>query len=211
MSVKIIIARNVVEKKLAYQLRFKMMCENLGWLPAREYPTKEEQDEYDPGQSIIFLATDFMGNCVGTSRLILEGMLSFPIEKYFRVYPREFIEAVHGKLRHCVEVSRFIVPESRHIKNHEITLMLCRSMIKRSIRMGVTHAFLSADHRFFRLLKMMGFQIVGIGEPKFYMGSKTVPGILPLENLLTEIKYKKPSLYEYLTEDEEIPERMGIV
>ena len=188
-----------------------MMCENLEWLPVNSYPAKEEQDEYDPGQSIIFLAKDMLDNCIGTARLILQGMLPFPIENHFDIYPKEYIEQIYGKLEHCVEVSRFIVPENLFLKNHEITLMLCKSMINMSFRMGVTHAFLSVDYRFFRLLKILGFQLDEIGEPAFYLGSRTVPAILPLENMLPVLKIKKPSLYEYLTADDGIFEGIATV
>ncbi len=188
-----------------------MMCENLEWLPAYRYPTKEEQDEYDPGQSIAFLAKDMLDNCIGTSRLILQGRLPFPIEDHFDIYPKKYIEKMYGKLEHCVEVSRFIVPENLLLNNHEITLMLCKSMIKKSFSMGVTHAFLSVDYRFYRLLKILGFQLDEIGEAAFYMGSRTVPAILPLENMLPVLKNKKPSLYEYLTEDNGIFEGIATV
>lgn len=181
-----------------------MMCEELRWLPPHEYPDGQEQDEYDDMQSMTFVALDDIGNCVGTSRLIFPGAISLPIETHFTLYPKEFIEAIYGTLRHYVEVSRFIVPENQFLKRHEITLMLCRAMIHMSIKMRVSHMLMSADYRFFRLLRILGFQLAEIGEPTFYMGSKTIPGILPLENLLPVLKERKPDLYEYLLAGDEL-------
>jgi len=179
------------------------MCRDLGWLPSQDYPSGEERDEYDAKQSIAFLALDFLGNCAGASRLILPGEIALPIESHFRILQKTLLEASYGTLDYCVEVSRFIVPDHPFLKNHEITLKLCRAMIMTSIKMGVTHMLMSIDYRFFRLLKILGFSLSEIGEPKFYMGSRTIPGILPLINLLPDIRKSRPSLYEYLTADKE--------
>ncbi len=194
----VIPALKAEEKRKAYQLRYKMMCQDLKWLPDEGYVNQEEQDEYDKNQSLIFLALDESGNCLGTSRLILPGEIALPIEANFDLYPREFIEAIHGKLTYCMEVSRFVVPQNLHYKNHEITLMLCREMIRTCITMGVSHTFMSIDVRFYRLLKMIGLRLAEIGETKLYMGSKTTPGILAFQSLLPNLKVNKPSLYDFL-------------
>jgi len=175
------------------------MCRDLGWLRSQDYPFGEEQDEYDAQQSVTFLALDFIGNCVGTSRLIIPGEIPLPIENNFELLERDSLEDMYGKMDSCVEVSRFAVPDHPLLKNHEITLKLSRAMIMTSIKMGVTHMLMSIDHRFFRLLKMLGFKLSEIGKPKFYMGSSTIPGILPLINLLPNLRKSKLSLYEFLT------------
>ena len=208
---RVIVAEGEEEKRLSYRLRFNTMCEDLGWLPVKDYAAQEEWDEYDVQQSMPFLATDASGSAIGTSRLILPGGIPFPVEKHFDLYPRELIEAIHGKMEFCVEVSRFVIPQNPFFKKHEITLTLCKAMIKRSIAMGVTHMFVSADHRFFRLLKIIGFHLTEIGEPKFYLGSKTIPGILPLWNLSSILKNEKPQLYEYLMTSDKPVEEMASV
>ncbi len=185
------------------------MCNELRWLPPERYPDREERDEYDDMQSMSFIALDSMGNCIGTSRLIFPGELALPVETHFNLYPKEFIEAIHGTLRNYAEISRFIVPGNQSLKKHEITLMLCRAMTKMAIKMRATHMFMSADYRFFRLLRILGFHLEEIGEPMFYMGSKTIPGILPVENLMPVLKEKKPSLYNYLSAGKDMVEDMA--
>jgi N-acyl-L-homoserine lactone synthetase len=199
--VKVIPAQKSEEKRKAYQLRYKMMCQELEWIPSAGLTDQEEHDVYDEEQSIIFLAEDKSGNCLGTSRLILPGKIKLPIEINFNLYPGEFIEKIHGELTYCVEVSRFVVPHNEAYKPHEITLMLCTEMIRTCMNMGVSHMLMSIDVRFFRLLKMLGYTLAEIGETKLYMGSKTTPGVLTLKNLLPELKVKKPSLYDYLAAD----------
>lgn len=191
-----IIAEKEHEKRLSYQLRFDTMCRELGWLSTGDYAVPEERDEYDDNQSIIFLALDDSGNAVGTSRIILSGEIPLPVEKHFDIYPLAEIAEVYGEIKFAVEISRFIVPQNAVVRNHEITSLLCMTMLGRLLRMGASHAFVSADYRFFRLLKILGIQFVQIGTPKFYMGSNTVPGIANLDMLYANIKRKKPLLYE---------------
>ena len=175
-----------------------MMCQNLKWLSEEAYPAEEERDEYDRNQSIDFIAIDSMGDCIGTCRLISPGIIPLPINKYFNIFPRGKLEQDYGRIQNCVEVSRFIVPKNNCYKRHEITLALSKEMIKLGFNKGITHVFLSLDYRFFRLLKMLGFPIYKIGKTKLYMGSKTTPGVLALQNLLPHLKTNKPSLYDYL-------------
>lgn len=198
-----IVARNEEEKRLSYQLRFDVMCRDLGWLPPQDYAVPEEQDEYDIKQSIIFLALNESGNAIGSSRIILPGDIPLPVERHFELYPQIQIEAIHGKIEYAVEVSRFIVPQNPNFKKHEITLVLCISMIKKSITMGATHLLVSADYRFFRLLNILGFELAEIGNPEFYMGSKTVPGITNLNKLHSKLMRERPFLYELLMTEEE--------
>jgi N-acyl-L-homoserine lactone synthetase len=175
------------------------MCRDLGWLPPQDYAVPEERDEYDIKQSIIFLAMDYSDNVVGTSRIILPGDIPLPVEKYFKLYPKDEIELVHGKIEYAVEVSRFIVPQNPNFKRHNITQMLCVIMLNELLRIGASHAFVSADHRFFRLLNILGFEFTEIGEPEFYMGSKTIPAITNLNELSSKLAREKPALYELIT------------
>jgi len=175
-----------------------MMCQDLKWLSEMDYQVEEETDEYDKNQSIDFIAVDNSGDCIGTCRVILSGIVPLPIIKYFKISSREKLEKDYGSLQYCVEASRFIVPKNNFFNRHEITLALSREMINLGFHIGVTHVFLSLDYRFFRLLKILGFPINEIGETKLYMGSKTTPGVLALNNLLPELKVNKPSLYDYL-------------
>ena len=211
MSLRVIIAETEEEKRLSYRLRFDIMCQELGWIPAQNYAIPEELDEYDITQSMIFLAIDDFSNAIGTSRLILPGEIPFPIEKHFVLHPMEQIENTYGEITYAMEVSRFIIPQNPAIKNHEITKMLCMEMLSTLLKMGATHAFISADYRFFRLLNILGFDFAQIGEPKIYMGSKTIPGITNLKNLALRLEREKPHLYELLTTNKKLYEEMASV
>jgi len=205
MPVKVIMAESEKEKQQSYQLRFDIMCQELGWLSTGDYAVPEEKDEYDEGQSIPFLAVDEVGNAVGTSRILLPGSILLPIEKYFDLHPRRQITASHGELDYAVEISRFIVPEAAGSQNHEITILLCMKILGSLIRMGASHAYVSADHRFFRLLRLLGIRFHQIGEAKFYMGSKTVPGITNLKTLASTLRKERPGLYQMTNLQPDLP------
>lgn len=174
------------------------MCRDLGWLPQQDYAEPEEKDEYDAKQSIIFLARDDAGHAVGTTRLIMPGDIPLPIEKHFDLQPREQIEAVHGRIVMGAEVSRFIVPNNTQFKRHEITQLLCLKLLWTLIAACASHAYISADFRFFRLLGLMGFTFTPIGQPKVYMGSKTIPAITNISALETKLRNEKPELHSLL-------------
>ena len=192
---KVIIAEEEKDIRKSYRLRFDTMCRDLGWLSAGDYAVPEERDEYDAEQSIPFLAVDATGTAVGTSRIILPGELPLPVERNFVCYSRERIEEIHGDLTCAVEISRFIVSPAAPSQHHEITLQLCMAMLGRLIRMGASHAYVSADHRFFRLLRMLGIRFEPVGEAKFYMGSKTIPGITNLSVLASTLERERPALF----------------
>lgn len=198
IGIMVIIARTEEEKRQSFRLRFETMCRDLGWLPTGDYALEEEWDEYDMRQSIIFLAIDGADRSIGTGRLILPGEEPLPIEKHFNLYPEELVEAVHGKMGYCVEVSRFIVPQNPSFKNHDITLLIIRAMIHKCMDIGVTHLLTSCDYRFFRLLRALGFYLSEIGESKLFMGSKTIPGILSVKKLPEILLEKNPRLYDYI-------------
>lgn len=175
------------------------MCRDLGWIPGGDCAEPEEKDEYDEAQSIAFLVTDEDGRAVGTARIIMPGDIPLPIERHFDLEPRERIEAAHGLIVRGGEISRFIVPVNGHFRRHEITCKLGIELIRALINAGASHAFISADYRFFRLLSMLGASFAPIGEPRFYMGSKTVPALARLGDLVQRLKSERPALHEQLT------------
>ncbi len=195
-----IVAITEEEKNLSYQMRYKMMCQELGWLPMQEYPSWTERDEYDALQSIAFLAKDAEDNVIGTSRLILKGSIPLPVERHFDLYPARKLNVIWGDGSSCAEASRFIVPRHPVYKNHEITLSLVGKMVGACMEHDISCMLMSADYRFYRLLRMIGLPLYQIGEPKLYLGSETIPGVLPLARLESETKYRKPQLYASLME-----------
>jgi N-acyl-L-homoserine lactone synthetase len=174
------------------------MCSELGWITVDDHAPHEERDEYDSVQAVPFLAFGEDGEALGTARLIMPGPIPFPIERHFDLMHRSEIEAVHGLIGLSAEISRFIVPHHPRFKQHEITMTLCMALLGTLLGQDASHAFISADQRFFRLLKMLGFPFGMIGEPKVYLGSPTVPAIINLATLAERLRSSRPELYELM-------------
>jgi len=185
------------EKRLHFRMRYEVMAKRLNWLSPEEYPDEEERDEYDEGQALSVLLLDGL-SAIGTARLIFSGAIPLPIYRYFSLIPTEEMEARFGRIRQVAEVSRFIIPENEAYKPHELTLLLCKILFSTCVERGISHVFVSIDGRFFRLLNLLGFPLSSIGSPQFYMGSETIPGIIPIHDLLERVKVRKYRLFKYL-------------
>jgi N-acyl-L-homoserine lactone synthetase len=188
------VARSEESLRACYRLRYEVMCRELGWVSEDSCPGGLEMDEYDVFQAVSFLAYDGEQQVVGTVRLILSGELPLPVQRHFALQPWQQIEAAHGRIGGYGEVSRFVVPPHPRFKRHEITLGLCGAVIAEAEGLQLTHLFMSADKRFYRLLRMLGFPIAQVGRSRFYMGSETIPAVFPIGRLK-----EKALLYEKLT------------
>jgi N-acyl-L-homoserine lactone synthetase len=195
--IKVILASNEEEKKACYRMRYEMICQELGWISGDKV-SPEERDEYDATQSISFLALDDDGNPIGTSRIILEGDMPFPIERHFKIDPRERIEEVHGKIISVVEASRFIVPNNNNFRHHEVSISMCQALIAKCLDLDISHIFISADYKFYRLTRMTGFPLAKIGEAIHYMGSMTVPSITTTLDWETVLRQKFANKLSFL-------------
>lgn len=203
---KTVIARTEEERGLCYRMRYDVMCRELGWISG-DRATPEERDEYDLEQSIDFLALDDEGEPIGTSRLIVEGRLPLPIERHFMLVPRDEMEKAHGSIASAAEGSRFIVPRNTQYRRHEVSVSMCHALIARCIGLGITHMFVSADHKVFRLLRMIGFPLERVGESTHYMGSETVPSIIAMagwEEVIKKQKQKLKQKHEQNTQLQEV-------
>ena len=183
---KVVEAKTEEEKKTCYRMRYYVMCQELGWL-SQDSATPEERDEYDKTQSINFLALDDNNNPIGTTRMIMEGDIPLPIEIHFDIDSREQMNMDHGRILSAAEGSRFIVPENSGYRHHEVSVTMCNAIVAKSQDLGVSHIFVSADHKVFRLLRMIGFPLEQIGESKYYMGSKTVPSIVSIAECTSKL------------------------
>ena len=198
MSLRIEQARTEEQLRTTYRMRFDMMCRELAWIPAADHAVPEERDEYDAGQAVAFLAYDDVDSAVGTARFLVPGPIPLPIERHFEIDARPEIETKHGCISLAAEVSRFIVPHHPVYRGHQITMSLCMALLGTLLEQGASHAYISADHRFYRLLQMIGLPFGSIGEAKEYLGSKTVPAIINLPVLAERLRATKPHLHELL-------------
>lgn len=65
------LARSEDEIKISQALRYRVYCEETGFLPKSDNPVGIEQDSFDSQSEAVLLVHKATGNCVGTVRVII--------------------------------------------------------------------------------------------------------------------------------------------
>ncbi len=151
-----------------YNLRFKVYCQERGFEPETSYPDHRMQDEYD-AYSMHFIAR--IGHeTVGTSRVVLNNPIGFPIEKHCRIN-----KPMHGLMREqIVEVSRLavskdIIRSSGH-NRCGIVLGLIREMVLETRPLGIIYYYAAMTKSLQKLLDKCNITFFQIGPEVDYHG-----------------------------------------
>ena len=88
-------------------MRYEVYCQECGFLPVSDYPDGLEIDEFD-GHSIHFAAFAD-GNVIGTSRLVKNSELGYPLNEHCKEISINESELLKDRL---VEVSRLALRKS---------------------------------------------------------------------------------------------------
>ena len=110
-------------RDIVYRLRYKVFCEQHGFLDASKYPDKMEKDEYDERSCHMLIQFIPTQEYVGTVRLILPDATdlekTFPIENHTQIDPA--LCQVNKTIRkHIAEISRFLVVPSFNRRTDDI-------------------------------------------------------------------------------------------
>jgi N-acyl-L-homoserine lactone synthetase len=75
---------------------------------------------------------------------------------------------------------------------------LYKAMLEYSLSAGLQYAVIGMDASALRSFERMGWHIVQIGEPMDYMGSETIPCILPIQEQPAHLMDQKTKYAKYL-------------
>lgn len=193
--------RQAKEEELeeVFKLRYKVYCLERNYLDSNDCPNGAEKDIYD-NYSVHFLAFDTDKNkIVGTSRLILNSPLGFPIEKEWDL--SEAIKSTKDIRNKIVEISRFIIAlENRG--DHFITLSLGGEMYRYCKRNGIEIVYAIMDLPILKMLIGFGFPFKILSESKFYMGAQTTPSVMLVNEMEEILKKQYPNVYKYFSNDD---------
>lgn len=173
-----------------YRLRYKVYCEEYGYLDKEKYKNGMETDEWD-AHSEHFVIRDNRGHIAATARLILGSNLGLPIEKHFDLdislsnYPHENIG----------EISRLIV--AREHRRHHLLFVLIKGIYLYVKQRKVQYVFSVMDDRLYPMIKAFGIPYRRIGKPSLYQGY-TYPCIVDVSELEEQLKTENPRLLKYL-------------
>ena len=163
----------------SFALRFRVYCEELGFLPTADYPDGLERDHFD-GTAIHVGAVDEFGTLHGTARIVVPGPDGhLPALDYCTVFP-EHRSSLWAAPHRLMEVSRMCVrPPAR--RENDIrparrfpvgkvfdTVLLAAYLVSR--RLGATHWLGATEVPLHRLLLRRGYPFRQIGPVGDYYG-----------------------------------------
>lgn len=151
------------------EMRYRVYCEELGFLEKDKYPKKLETDEYD-GDS-IHVAVLIGRRLAGYARVILPREGTLPIFEHFRV-PTE------ANIDQACEVSRFMISKLYRKKTEtrrEIFRLLAEEILKVVEEQKVKSIYAVVEDWLLKSLHKRGYKFEMIGEGKDYMGAITYP------------------------------------
>jgi len=98
--------------------------------------------------------------------------------------------------RKSVEIGALAVKKTA--RGRRISWGLYKALYLLFLMEKVNYCIAAIDLRAFKLLQWLGWSIIEIGPAKYFMGSLTVPIVMPMKEHLLSIYQKNPTYYEYL-------------
>lgn len=174
-----------------YEMRYEVYCEEYGFLPEKNYPTRSEMDEYDV-QSLHFGAFNLRQELVGYVRLVqADAQSEFPFQNHCKLL---FEGAVLPEASHALEISRLMVrrnyrrragdllagvrqsfkgltPEHDERSNSpQILLSLYRQIYSYSLKHNIHYWYAAMERSLARIMVRMNFGFRQLGPPTDYYG-----------------------------------------
>jgi hypothetical protein len=153
-----------------------------------------EMDPYKEKSLYFAVQPNESSEVVGVTRLIFDKLEDLPTMKHFQIYDIEKARIDQLDVKRYAELSAFT-----KLPGHDVGLGLIRSAIQYSLEVGITLWVCCLDERVFNYLDRIfknPFRI--IGEAQVYLGSKTIPCTMNLEEVLPNLKKVRTPLYDFL-------------
>jgi N-acyl amino acid synthase of PEP-CTERM/exosortase system len=216
---RVSILRTVEELEAAYALRYRVYCEERGFLAAGDCPDGKEHDEFDD-YSLHFGSFNVDGEMVGTARLVMRSPLAYPMYRHCTLDPpwHDKLEAIPR----LVEISRLVVsrqyrrrahdghygieppnddasplqsPSSERREQFSVAVSLFKAMYHAAWRLQVTHALSAMELTLLRLLQRYHFPFEKIGPECDYFGPVT-PFLLDVARTEEQLAADNPGLLQ---------------
>lgn len=176
----------------AKQLRHEVYLE-CGFIE-KPFPEKVIPDHQDNDEA-LYLVAKVDGEVIGTIRM------AAPPFKTIEVLGDEVYDAAREELKdlaksNAVELGSLAV-KHKSGRSH-ISGTLYKAVYWVSLQQKIKYWVIDIDERVYDALLRLGWKVDEIGPRHEYMGSETVPGIMPVEEQADHIMSKNPKYFEYL-------------
>ncbi len=216
-----IIARTDEERETAFRLRYRVYCEETGFLPSGDNPGGLERDIYDDHSSQCLLIHVASNKPVGTVRLVLpnadESGCHLPARMHSDAL--DSLPEVLMPSTHTAEISRFaIIPEFRkrsadsmHAGTYStdgldprrvipnMTLGLMAGIIDMALEADMSHLCAIIDPALLRILHRLGLDFTKAG-PEVEFHGKRQPVWCDLHDLLAAQEASRPEIASVLSQ-----------
>ncbi len=197
------------EKILNHQLRYRIFCQELGWVPQNE--SYLEIDEYDD-HAVCFGVFDQEGQLLASMRLI-KPEVPFMLEKEFSM----MVDPSHQirKEQDTVEISRLCVaPEARtdtiagNFGVSSLALLLYKGGYQWCLANGIRYLYSVMEKNIYRLNRARGFPFELVGEPVMMPdGVEAVATILDWRKFEKISATKRPKVLQWFINGRAAPVR----
>ncbi len=201
-----------------FGLRYQVYCNECNFLDAKDYPDRTEKDKYDP-YSLHFVAKDSYG-LIGTSRLILNSPLGFPLEEHCA--STLTVDKDSLPKEDVAEISRLVIskkyrrrsgdglyytpdyndnPDSSPAEDlikriRPMAFGIYREMYQESKQRKIAHWYAVMERSLYVLLRMHGFVFRPIGDEVDFYGP-VKPYLGNIEEMEREVYKRFPNLFKY--------------
>ena len=183
-----------------HRLRYRVYCDELGFLDASGCPQGYESDPYDP-YAVQIAARESDGSLVGTLRLVLDSPLGFPLEAHTDELSPEFHSLPRAK---TAEISRLVVDKGHRGLKHgsvrhlqPVLMVLFRTMYGLSIELGLEYWLAAMEPSLHRAVRhLVGFNFFELGPPIDYHG-EVVPYGVSVRYVEETVARRRPDNYYF--------------
>jgi N-acyl-L-homoserine lactone synthetase len=194
-------ARSTEDLIAVFGLRYRIYCEERGFLPASHYPDRLETDRHD-AHAVHFAAFDNHGVIAAAARLVVtqeQGYL--PYQEHCAVF-----DGVSAPVpASTAEVSRLVLNRGYRKPPGggplgSVVLEIYRAMYRYSVAHGIGHWYAAMERPLHRLLHRYGFHFSAIGPPADYFGP-VAPYSADVSVLLGGLERQHPTLHGWFVGD----------
>jgi N-acyl-L-homoserine lactone synthetase len=183
----------------AQQLRYRVYCEERGFLPGAN---GLEQDRFDGHSRHVLVRSLVTGMTLGTVRIVLPtaeaGFASVPMAGVCEDYVLAPLP-----VSSTGEVSRFALTRDRTGISPAVAalmrLCLFRGLVQLSAQAGLTHWCAIMEKTLLRLLRTTSIHFQPVGPEVEFHGLRQ-PVVAAIDSILSRIQREQPAVWGYLTD-----------
>jgi len=212
-----IVARSHQDRDLAYQLRYRVLIEELRHQSPEDQPDHRETDSYDDHATHALLVHRDSGRVSGTTRLVLPDTSA--LDQSFPLQSLSDDPMLRGSemlpLDRTAEVSRFILaPEARGargsdtdsrkqrhlgmVRAYSLTVGLVKAVVRMGTEHRIEHLIAVMTPSLLRMLSRLGIHFEPIGTPIEYNGLRQ-PCHIPLRAVMKGPYRERRDVWEAIT------------